>query len=215
MPRSADTQSGCGLRVTGISCERGGKALFGPLDLAVERGAALFVIGPNGCGKTTLLRTLAGLSEPLAAQAQWDDEPIRLGSALWRGQVAYLAHRLGHKEELTVAENLALAAGLEGIESTRSTRDGALTRVGLAGRQALAVKRLSQGQKQRLALARLCLSARPVWLLDEPSAALDTSAKAMLADLLLGHLRAGGLAVVATHDGIDLAAERVTQLKLG
>ena len=215
MPKSAEPPGGTGLSVRGIACARGGKTLFGPLDLAIDCGAALCVVGPNGCGKSTLLRALAGLSEPLSGQAYWAQEPMRLNAATWRSRIAYLGHKLGHKDELTVAENLAIAARLEGGADSGEARRAALARVGLDGRQALLVKRLSQGQKQRLALARLCLSRRPVWLLDEPSAALDTSAKAVLAAILDEHLGRRGVAVVATHDAIGLSAERMTDLRLG
>lgn len=198
----------------GIACERGGRTLFGPLDLTVDSGAALLVIGPNGCGKSTLLRTLAGLLDPLAGQAYWLGERVRFNAATWRSRVAYLGHRLGHKDELTVAENLALATRLEGGEQTPGARQAALARVGLEKLHALAVRRLSQGQKQRLGLARLCLSKRPVWLLDEPSAALDRHAKGVLAAILDGHLRAQGIAVVATHEPFELAAGDAAKLRL-
>ena len=214
MQRSAEPIARSGLHVSGIACERGGNTLFGPLDMSVECGAALFVLGPNGCGKSTLLRTLAGLLEPLAGQAYWAGEPVRFNAAMWRSRVAYLGHRLGHKEELTVAENLALAARLEGGRQTRDARHAVLARVGLDKLHALAVRRLSQGQKQRLALARLCLSERPLWLLDEPSAALDTHAKGVLVALLDEHLSAQGVAVIATHETFDLAAGRTANLRL-
>ena len=212
MPKYAEPAAG--LRVRGLACERGGKTLFGPIDLEVRCGGLMFVLGPNGCGKSTLLRALAGLAAPLTATASWQDEPVELGDAEWRTRIAYVGHKLGLKEELTVEENLQSACELEGLRSGVSERLGALARVGLEARRGLAVKRLSQGQKQRLALARLPLSARPLWLLDEPAAALDESAKATLAALVGSHLAARGVALVATHELIDVPGVRGQTLRL-
>lgn len=204
-----------GLDVEGLTCERGGRALFAPLGFSVGRGRALFVTGANGTGKTTLLRALAGLAESTAGTAHWAGEPTRLGSAHWRSHCAYAGHRVGHKDELSVAENLSLACALAGVDVSAERLRAVLERVGLARRSGLLVKRLSQGQKQRLALARVSVAERPVWLLDEPSAALDTDGRELLAATLDTHLRGGGLAIVATHDRIDVGAHRSAELRLG
>jgi len=201
--------------VRAIACERGGRALFGPLDMQVAAGAALFVIGPNGSGKSTLLRAVGGLTEVLSGSVAWNGEPGNLRSAAWRVRLAYAGHKSGHKDDLSVAENLDLACELEGIAADPRARARALDRVGLSRRGALAVKRLSQGQKQRLTLARLSLSARPLWLLDEPTAALDTDARGLLAEILGAHLNRDGAAIVATHDRIDLPGQRTAELALG
>jgi heme exporter protein A len=204
-----------GLELRGLRCERGGRVLFHALDLDVPAASAMTVVGPNGSGKTTLLRALAGLTEASARRMTWNSEPVAVRSAAWRSQLAYVGHKPGHKDELTVAENLALACALEGRSAASSDRSRVLAEVGLAARRDVPVKRLSQGQKQRLALARLALSLRPLWLLDEPAAALDVDARALLGAILGRHLARGGTAVIATHDPIELSGARSAQVRLG
>ena len=213
MPASNENPD-AGLQARGMCCERGGKALFAALDLEVPCGSALFLLGPNGSGKTTLLRALAGLSDPAAGTVRWRGSDTLLRGPEWRMQIAYLGHKAGHKDDLTVAENFALACLLDGAIADETMRGDALKRVGLSRRSALQVKRLSQGQKQRLSLARLCLSQRRVWLLDEPSAALDAEARGLLSAILCEHLDRGGIAVVATHDSINLGDHRSRELRL-
>jgi heme exporter protein A len=215
MPACAEASAGSGLEVRGLRCERGGRALFDGLDFDVPAAGALTVVGPNGSGKTTLLRALAGLTEASMRRIAWQHEPVAVRSAAWRAQLAYVGHKPGHKDELTAAENLELACALEGGLATAADRRRALTEAGLAARSDLPVKRLSQGQKQRLSLARLALSVRPLWLLDEPAAALDADARALLGALLARHLGRGGVAVIATHDPIELAGACSAQLRLG
>jgi len=215
MPRSDERSEGAGLGVRGLACERGGKPLFGPCNLELARGALLLVTGPNGSGKTTLLRALAGLTEANCERVQWAGEAGDPGSAAWRARICYAGHRTGHKDDLDAAENLALACALEGRRTSADERTQALARVGLARRTGLAVKRLSQGQKQRLTLARLALSARPLWLLDEPTSALDAEGREVFLRVLDEHLARGGVAVVATHDRFERAGRAVQELRLG
>lgn len=213
MPASNDDRAG--LQVLGLSCERGGKPLFRDVDLHLESGTAAILLGANGTGKSTLLRALAGLNDPVAGEVRWGAQTVSLRSADWRARLAYAGHKSGHKDDLSVVENLILACELEGAGMDREAQMDALDRVGLTRRRTLLVKRLSQGQKQRLTLARLSLSRRPLWLLDEPTAALDTDARALLGDMLSSHLDRGGIAVVATHDAIDMRGHAVIERRLG
>ena len=212
--KSAEPLPSEAIQIRALACERGGRTLFGPLDICVPAATALFVLGPNGCGKSTLLRAVAGLSEPVSGDVLWGAQRMRFATAQWRQGLAYVGHKLGHKDELSVEENLALAMALEGSNATYASFTHALERVGLLRQRGLIVRRLSQGQKQRLALARLCLSERSLWLLDEPSAALDTGGKLVLTSMLSDHLSQGGAALIATHDLIEVAAERSASLKL-
>jgi len=188
----------------GLACVRGGRPVLRDVGFRVGRGEALVVEGPNGSGKTSLLRLLAGLLAPAGGAISFSGVADREE----RGKfVGWLGHHDGAKPQLSPREMLAFFAQLygaatEGIPSL-------LELVGLTRAADLPCQYLSAGQKRRLALARLKLCGRPLWLLDEPLASLDAAGKSLLLDLLRQHLSAGGLAVVATHDPLGLEAARL------
>ncbi|PWK62130.1 heme ABC exporter ATP-binding protein CcmA [Roseicyclus mahoneyensis] len=185
------------LRVTDLACARGPAQILAGVSFAVAPGQALILRGPNGAGKTTLLRTLAGLTPPLAGTIEADPDAI-----------AYAAHADGLKSQLTVMENLLFWAGVFG------TRDpapaiAAFHLTPLLDRRA---GEMSAGQKRRLSLARLLVTGRPVWCLDEPTVSLDAENVARFAAAVTTHLAAGGSAVIATH--IDLGLPDATTLDI-
>ncbi len=182
------------MRLTGegLAAERGGRTVFVGVDFTVGAGELLAVIGPNGAGKSTLLRVIAGLLAPAAGTVRL--EPSADGAL--SAAVHYFGHLDGLKPGLTVADNLDYARRLYG---GGGDIEAALEAVGLAHLPDLPSGRLSAGQKRRVALARLLVSARPVWLLDEPATALDAAAETMLGGLIATHLATGGIAVAATH----------------
>lgn len=176
----------------GLEAERGGRTVFKGIGFTVAAGEMLALTGPNGAGKSTLLRVLAGLLKPVAGVVRMEPEP----EAGVPASVHYFGHLDALKLSLTVAHNLGywrrLYDGSGDIEA-------ALDQVGLAHLIDLPAGRLSAGQKRRVALARLLVSERPVWLLDEPATALDSAAEAMLGRLIAAHLSGGGLVMAATH----------------
>ncbi|ODT80994.1 MAG: heme ABC exporter, ATP-binding protein CcmA [Pelagibacterium sp. SCN 64-44] len=180
-----------------LVCGRGGMALGPPLSFSLSSGQCLFLRGPNGAGKTTLLLTLAGLIAPLSGHFSI------LGAAEEAGRLLHhCGHRNAIKPRLTVAENLQFWASINpsgGLDPAR-----ALAETGLARLADLDAGYLSAGQSRRLALARLLVSHRPIWLLDEPTAALDSQGHGLVASLIERHLGMGGLVLAATHDPIDL-----------
>ena len=192
----------------GLSGGRGEEALFSAVDFALGQGDALVVTGPNGSGKSTLLRTLAGLLAP------WSGT-LRLDGADWPS-VGAACHYLGHlnamKTALTVAENLDFWASLLG--EMRLDRAAALERVGLGGLGHLPFGYLSTGQKRRTAIARLLVSARPIWLLDEPTAGLDARSEGEFAVLANEHLQTGGIIIAATHQALGIASAKILALGL-
>lgn len=213
MPPSNDKYQ-ADLAIDALTCERGGRALFAPITRIVKAGEALFVTGANGSGKTTFLRALAGIGEVMNGGVTYGGEAIRLRSMAWRRRCAYAGHRCALKDELSAIENLELSCRMAGVTAAASALTAALERAGLGQRRGVLVKRLSQGQKQRLMLARVSVSERPLWLLDEPSAALDSGARALLSEIIGDHLVKGGVALIATHDNIALSRGVVSEMRL-
>ena len=186
------------VHVDNLACARGGVPLLEGVTLSLAPGQALVLRGPNGCGKTTLLRTLAGLQPPLAGQIDLPPDAV-----------AYAAHADGLKFTLSVAENLRVWAAIYGGGDVA----GAITRMNLVQLADRAAQNLSAGQKRRLGLARLLVTGRPVWMLDEPTVSLDAASVALFADVVRGHLAEGGMALMATH--IDLGIPEAQVLDLG
>lgn len=184
----------------GISLARGNVQLITHLDFEIRTGSALLLRGANGSGKSTLLRALLGLTPVQAGSLDFAGQHFAPGSGRLRPHALWLGHAHGMKAELTAIENLALVAGLDGSRPARPALREALARVGLGRKLNVETRRLSQGQRQRLSLARLLLAPhRPLWLLDEPTAALDQEGSQLLDALVAEHLAEGGGALVATH----------------
>ncbi|ODT71873.1 MAG: heme ABC exporter, ATP-binding protein CcmA [Pelagibacterium sp. SCN 63-23] len=194
------------LEIEGLAYGRDGHALVSGLSLRLEPGTGLLLRGPNGSGKSTLLLTLAGLLPPLSGRLDYAGHDPDQGSALH-----YCGHRNGVRPRLTVAETLDFWIAINGDHGL--SRDEALAKVGLGKAARLDAGYLSAGQQRRLALARLLVSPRPLWLLDEPTAALDADGQALVAGLVADHLAQGGSAVIATHD--DIAVPGLSTLMLG
>ena len=192
------------LSVQQLACERGRKRLFTGLDFQLQPGQCLHIQGANGAGKTSLLRIVCGLAEAASGVVRWRDQDTRLDPGAFRADLVYLGHTPGLKDEFSAFENLCFQSQLDGATSSPQQVEAALQRVGLGRQQALPLRRLSQGQKRRAALARLIVRAAPLWVLDEPLAALDLPAQQLVADLLAGHLRAGGLALVTSHQPLGV-----------
>ncbi|ACA18044.1 heme exporter protein CcmA [Methylobacterium sp. 4-46] len=186
----------------GLACRRSGRRIFSGLSFALGPGEALVVTGRNGAGKSTLLALVSGRLAPEAGRLRAEDVGERTIPECLHG----VGHRDGLKSALTAEENLAFARDLLG-EAALSPRE-ALGRMGLAHAAGLPVAYLSAGQRRRVALARLLVCRRPLWLLDEPTAALDVASQGILAALMRAHLREGGLVIAATHQALGLEGAR-------
>jgi heme exporter protein A len=195
------------LVVEDLACVRGGRRLFQGLSCTVVAGDALLITGPNGAGKTSLLRLIAGLLRPAAGR-------IALEGLEADGTIGASAHFVGHLEAvkgaLSAEENLSFVRALLG---GRENVAAALARLGLETLASFPARMLSAGQRRRLALARLLVVPRPLWLLDEPTTGLDADGKKTLAAIVAAHLANGGLVVAATHAPLDLA--RAREIRLG
>jgi len=197
------------LEASNLTLWRGHTLLFEQLSFRVQAGAALFLRGPNGVGKTSLLRVLCGLTRPEEGEISWHGQRQQDGL---RGLVAYSGHQPGLNVDLTVRRNLTFYARLSRSKEDWQSLLGAL---GLDRRADLEVRNLSAGQKRRAGMARVLMSGAPVWLLDEPFTNLDTAGRRLIEDYIGAHLAAGGLAVVAAHDEMRLPDDRSADLMLG
>ncbi len=188
------------LTVSDLSCARGGIAVLEGVGFTLHPGNALLLRGPNGIGKTTLLRTLAGLQPALAGRVSAPPEAI-----------AYAAHADGLKATLSVAENLTFWARIFGTSGI----DAALTAFNLCDLADRQAQNLSAGQKRRLGLARLLVTGRPIWMLDEPTVSLDAASVTLFGQAIRAHLDSGGMALIATHIDLGLDADKldVTQFR--
>jgi len=185
------------MHVTDLACARGGITVLEGVGFTLRAGHALILRGPNGIGKTTILRTLVGLQPALAG-----------GVSVPAEAMAYAAHADGLKATLTVAENLAFWAAVYGTDAVAE----ALRRMNLVELSARQAANLSAGQKRRLGLARLLVTGRPIWVLDEPTISLDAASVALFAGVVRDHLAAGGLALIATHIELGLDEAEVLDL---
>ena len=202
------------LKVSDLECVRGERSLFKDVNFSLEAGELLQVNGPNGGGKTSLLRMLCGLATPAHGEIFWLGDNIRSLDEGYYNSITYLGHLNGVKDNLNAIENLRISSALAGNGIDESEAYIALQKMGLVGRETLPVKVLSQGQRRRVTLARLLVSSTVLWILDEPLVALDTSAVLLVKSILEQHLKKGGMVVMTTHQDINIAAIVTKRLQL-
>ena len=202
------------LAVNQLARRRGLSALFSHLDLNLNAGELIYLKGANGSGKTSLLRIIAGLSSSEAGTISWHGADIQSAREDYIANLLYIGHAPAVKEDLTVAENLLTSLRMAGSFSTEEMINQALSEVGLSKRKSLPTRVLSQGQKKRLALARLSIERRPLWILDEPFNALDIEAIKWLEAQLEKHLSQGGMVILTSHQVPNINPKKVCEFNL-
>ena len=203
------------LNVENLQCVRGDNCLFKALNFSLRDGELLHLKGANGSGKTTLLRALSGLLMPVEGDISLDGKSLYKYRDEYHAQITYLGHLNGIKGELTTYENIQLHADLNGFAIKQSEVDQALNELGLLSRADLPVKVLSQGQQKRVALARLLVMDRRLWLLDEPFVALDVGAVDWLQRIIGKQLQKNAMVVLTTHQEVSIDANSKRELVLG
>jgi heme exporter protein A len=198
-----------------LTCTRGERELFNNINFTLNAGDAMRVVGANGSGKTSLLRLLCGLSSPAEGEVRWNDKNIVKTREEFASQLIYLGHANGVKDDLLAWENVLISAVLSGNTITRDDAYAALDSLGLDQAADLPTRALSQGQRKRVALARLQFGQNaPLWILDEPFTALDKKTVLHLCSTLNQHLHRGGMLVYTTHQEIELNPRQMVTLDL-
>lgn len=201
------------LQATGLECWRGDRCLFSGLDLALDPGEALQVVGPNGCGKTTLLRAVCGLTRAERGVLFWRGARLDGSPQAYRAELLYIGHENGLKLELTALENLRALRDLAARRHDVSL-ETVLERTGLEGFEDSPVRTLSSGQRRRVALSRLLIAQATLWLLDEPFTALDDAGAELVHALVEGHLGAGGGIIFTSHIPLSLTDGEPRRIRL-
>jgi heme exporter protein A len=202
------------LEVSNLACTRGDHRLFSGLSFTLNFGQIMQVKGANGSGKTSLLRSLCGFLTPDEGDIIWRSQNIRELGEDYYAELLYLGHLNAIKDELSALENLRISAGLSGVELDEKEAMATLRRMGLRGREMLPTKVLSQGQRRRVALARLLVSDARLWILDEPLTALDVGAVALVQELIAEHLARQGMVIFTTHQPLQVAGMEMRSLLL-
>lgn len=195
------------LQIRDLECRRGDTSLFSAMNFELGAGQLMHVKGSNGSGKTSLMRIVCGLFEPAVGTVTWRGENIRELRDEFNRELTYIGHLNGIKDELTAVENLTIYARFAGLGVDQPRIRDALNQMGLKkGRADLPSKVLSQGQKRRVALARLLLGGTILWILDEPFTALDARAVNLLQTVITQHLGTGGMVMYTTHQDVEISA---------
>jgi len=207
------------LEVKNLQCIRGDRELFVDLSFRLESNQLLMLEGANGSGKTTLIRALCGLYLQEQGEILWNDVSIRKLDEDYRRELLYLGHLNAIKADLTVLENLrinsALANKISGYQASDEDLMQALDTIGLFAFEDFPTRQLSQGQKRRVALARLLVNKAKLWILDEPFVALDVAAVELLQKIIAKHVQDGGMVILTTHQEVPLTSGKIQRLRLG
>ena len=212
-PATLQSQAHNLIQAQELECVKGYSTLFHAVNFSVSSSEILRIAGINGCGKTSLLRILSGISHPEKGQVKWNGQNIRSFRATYQGNMVYLGHQAGLKRELTATENMHYGLQLQACQPTVSISD-VFDQFDIAHIAHLPCYHLSAGQQQRVALARIVASGAVLWILDEPGTALDQPGLSLLRHCLIAHTEAGGMVIFTSHHDFQLTGSRYKTLSL-